>query len=67
MERFIYKRILVDSEKKIFYCGKCIITEAAKSCGLKVGDTISVCFQEKHDMAGGYYWEYIEVTDNKTK
>lgn len=43
------------------------LTEAAKSCGLKVGDTISFCCQGKLDTAGGYHWKYVEATNNETE
>lgn len=36
------------------------LSEAAKSCGLKVGDTISLCCQGKLKTAGGYHWEYVK-------
>jgi len=36
------------------------LTDAAKSCGLKNGDTISLCCQGKQKTAGGFHWEYIE-------
>jgi len=33
--------------------------QAAKSCGLKQGDTISLCCRGKQQMSGGYHWKYI--------
>lgn len=36
------------------------LADAAKSCGLKCGDTISFCCQGKQEKAGGYRWKYIE-------
>lgn len=33
---------------------------AAKSCGLKVGDTISLCCAGKQKTAGGYHWKYVD-------
>lgn len=38
------------------------LSDAAKSCGLKVGDTISLCCQGKQKKAGGYRWRYINIT-----
>jgi hypothetical protein len=36
------------------------LTDAAKSCGLVAGDTISLCCKGKQSTAGGYHWEYVE-------
>lgn len=34
--------------------------DAATSCGLTVGDSISKCCKGKLETAGGYHWEYIK-------
>ena len=39
------------------------LAEAAKSCGLKVGDTISLCCQGKQKVAAGFHWEYVDKED----
>ena len=36
------------------------LNAAGLSCGLKVGDTISLCCQGKMHTAGGYHWEYVD-------
>lgn len=36
------------------------LSQAAKSCGLKQGDTISLCCKGKQAMAGGYRWSYYD-------
>lgn len=36
---------------------------AANSCGLKVGDTISLCCKGKMKKAGGYHWEFVEESE----
>lgn len=36
------------------------LSEAAKSCGLLQGDTISLCCQGKQKTAGGYHWKYVD-------
>ncbi len=36
------------------------LAEAAKACGLKKGDTISLCCMGKLESAGGYHWEYTD-------
>ena len=38
------------------------LSDAAKSCGLNVGDTISLCCQGKQKKAGGYRWCYVRIT-----
>lgn len=35
------------------------LSEAAKTCGLKSGDTISLCCRGKRDTAGGFHWEFV--------
>lgn len=37
------------------------LNDAAKSCNLKVGDTISLCCKGKQKKAGGYRWEYYQT------
>lgn len=39
------------------------LADAAKSCGLKQGDTISLCCQGKQSTAAGYHWEYVEKSE----
>ena len=36
------------------------LENAAKSCGLKRGDSISLCCRGKQKTAGGYHWEYFQ-------
>lgn len=36
------------------------LREAAASCGLKQGDTISLCCAGKQKKAGGYHWKYVD-------
>lgn len=36
------------------------LREAAASCGLKQGDTISLCCAGKQKTAGGYHWKYVD-------
>lgn len=35
------------------------LEDAARSCGLKKGDSISLCCREKQQKAGGYHWKYF--------
>lgn len=35
------------------------LESAARSCGLKKGDTISLCCRSKQEKAGGYRWKYL--------
>lgn len=35
------------------------LEDAARACGLKKGDTISLCCQGKQKKAGGYHWKYF--------
>lgn len=50
------KRVLNIDTNTVFNSLK----EAAKSCGLSQGDTISLCCKGKVKTAGGYHWRFIE-------
>jgi len=36
------------------------LSDASKACGLKSGDTISLCCKGKQKTAGGFHWRYID-------
>ena len=48
---------MINCDTNIIYSS---LEDAAKSCGLKQGDTISLCCKGKQKTAGGYHWKYCE-------
>ena len=52
-----YKKAVLNKDTQVAYKS---LKEAAASCGLKVGDTISLCCLGKLKTAGGYHWQYID-------
>lgn len=48
---------VINCDTNIIYSS---LEDAAKSCGLKQGDTISLCCKGKQKTAGGYRWKYCE-------
>ena len=55
-----HKRAVRNIDTNIVYSS---LREAAKSCGLTSGDTISLCCLGKQKKAGGYHWEFVYQQD----
>lgn len=57
-----YRKAVLNKDTQVAYKS---LKEAAASCGLKVGDTISLCCLGKLKTAGGYHWQYIDEKEHE--